>query len=569
MFRALSRKLVIFNFRGRIHSVSRMLYRVLDIRSGVECIFGNRFTRPRLKYADNSTLFVFYNHKYYAVRLELSKHGSCARPRHSTKKFKPKLMNNQWLIIEQIGEDVVLKKCSQEAEGTIVVPENVTRIEKYAFCRCEKVTSVCLSKLIPGLERGSFHGSGIETIVVNSFAFYCDQLTPKDASEIYAKRNSACNKAVLSKDDPDKIFKQLYQNFLLHKDCLLNILKGEYYQIQSENAYFYLEKFIYERFAELSEENQRLAAIFMEHFSRSSVAGPSYSFHIYAKNLDRPMAEAEARLAAAVYNLSTPWGNFAKYNCIYLAKIHMLRSWESKDKLRAESAAILFRHKEYLFGGPAHSGVFHELDVNVEDLVKNEFKAYYDDYFNPVVEEDDVKYIEIDGRKVEYHENSANFKKMLASRHREEGLTEEAVASILCEAAGDICKRIASAEELEMTPFLLSLLEFFSNPDNYRLFEDVDVEESEHKEPDNEDSYFEETLKALEHAHATHLYRIHFKSNKKFQSNYSGIFYMGFSDGWDYTIRERKGEVYDDSNDPIVVTYQSMRDVLMDGWLPD
>ena len=61
MFRAQSRKLVIFNFRGRIHSVSRMLYRLLDIRSGVGCIFGNRFTRPRLKYADNSTLFVFYN----------------------------------------------------------------------------------------------------------------------------------------------------------------------------------------------------------------------------------------------------------------------------------------------------------------------------------------------------------------------------------------------------------------------------------------------------------------------------------------------------------------------------
>ena len=60
-----------FLFPGRIHSCSRMLYRVLDIRSGVECIFGNRFTRPRLKYADNSTLFVFYNHKYYAVRLGL------------------------------------------------------------------------------------------------------------------------------------------------------------------------------------------------------------------------------------------------------------------------------------------------------------------------------------------------------------------------------------------------------------------------------------------------------------------------------------------------------------------
>ena len=61
MFRALSRKLVIFNFRGRIHSVSRMLYRLLDIRSGVGCIFGNRFTRPRLKYADNSTLFVLFS----------------------------------------------------------------------------------------------------------------------------------------------------------------------------------------------------------------------------------------------------------------------------------------------------------------------------------------------------------------------------------------------------------------------------------------------------------------------------------------------------------------------------
>lgn len=466
-------------------------------------------------------------------------------------------MNNQWLIIEQIGEDVVLKKCSQEAEGTIVVPENVTRIEKYAFCRCEKVTSVFLPKLIPGLERGSFSGSGIETIVVNGFAFHCNQLTPQDASEAYAKRNSACNKALLSKDDPNKIFKQLYQNFLLHKDCLLNILKGEYYQIQTENAYFYLEKFIYERFTELSEENQRLAVIFMEHFSRSSVAGPSYPFHIYAKNLDRSMAEAEARLAAAVYNLSTPWGNFAKYNCIYLAKIHMLRSWESKDKLRAESAAILFRHKEYLFGGPAHSGVFNELDVNVEDLVKNEFKAYYDDYFNPVIEEDESA----------YYDGSANFKKMLASRRREEGLTEEAVSSILCEAAGDICKQIASAEELELTPYLMSLLEFFSNPENYPLVEDVNIEVPKREESNNVDSYFEETLKALEHAHTTNLYRVHFKSNKKFQSNYSGIFYMGFSDGWKYTIRERMGEAYDDSNDPIVVTYQSMRDVLMDGCL--
>lgn len=42
-------------------------------------------------------------------------------------------MNNQWLTIEQVGNDVVLKKCSREAEGVIEIPENITHIADDAF----------------------------------------------------------------------------------------------------------------------------------------------------------------------------------------------------------------------------------------------------------------------------------------------------------------------------------------------------------------------------------------------------------------------------------------------------
>ena len=42
-------------------------------------------------------------------------------------------MNNQWLTIEQVGNDVVLRKCSREAEGVIEIPENITHIADGAF----------------------------------------------------------------------------------------------------------------------------------------------------------------------------------------------------------------------------------------------------------------------------------------------------------------------------------------------------------------------------------------------------------------------------------------------------
>ena len=69
-------------------------------------------------------------------------------------------MNNNWLTIEQEGERVILKKCSQEAEGEIVIPEGVTDIGDFAFHCCNKVTSV----RIP---------NGVNTIGKNAFV-YCD-----------------------------------------------------------------------------------------------------------------------------------------------------------------------------------------------------------------------------------------------------------------------------------------------------------------------------------------------------------------------------------------------------------
>lgn len=51
-------------------------------------------------------------------------------------------MNNSWLTIEREGQRVVLKKCSQEAEGMIIIPDGVTDIAKMAFSQCNKICEV-------------------------------------------------------------------------------------------------------------------------------------------------------------------------------------------------------------------------------------------------------------------------------------------------------------------------------------------------------------------------------------------------------------------------------------------
>ncbi|MBP3662464.1 MAG: hypothetical protein J6J25_05095 [Bacteroidales bacterium] len=221
-------------------------------------------------------------------------------------------MNNQWLIIEQIGEDVVLKKCSQEAEGTIVVPENVTRIEKYAFCLCEKVTSVCLPKLIPGICAGSFMGSSLKTLVVNGVEFEQSELQGDEYSSYYNERHRDICKKYFPKNGEvnsniDTAFCDIYNNFLSFKEHIVSILRNEVYRIKAENAFFYLEGFLYEHFAELSEENKELALCFLEHSSKCYMAEAAYAHNILEGNIKLESEEqglniAKQRLASAVYN---------------------------------------------------------------------------------------------------------------------------------------------------------------------------------------------------------------------------------------------------------------------------
>ena len=65
-------------------------------------------------------------------------------------------MNNNWLTIEQEGDKVILKKCSKEAEGDIVIPEGVTDIGDFAFHCCNKVTSVRIPNGVNTIGKNAF-----------------------------------------------------------------------------------------------------------------------------------------------------------------------------------------------------------------------------------------------------------------------------------------------------------------------------------------------------------------------------------------------------------------------------
>ena len=53
-------------------------------------------------------------------------------------------MNPNWLKIEKDGNEVVLKECSEESEGEIVIPEGVTEIHLMAFMSCRSLTSITI-----------------------------------------------------------------------------------------------------------------------------------------------------------------------------------------------------------------------------------------------------------------------------------------------------------------------------------------------------------------------------------------------------------------------------------------
>ena len=65
-------------------------------------------------------------------------------------------MNNDWLTIEREGGRVILKKCSQEAEGKVIIPDGVTEIAINAFNGCHKVNEVHIPNGVKAIGGGAF-----------------------------------------------------------------------------------------------------------------------------------------------------------------------------------------------------------------------------------------------------------------------------------------------------------------------------------------------------------------------------------------------------------------------------
>lgn len=74
-----------------------------------------------------------------------------------------KALSEAWLTIENDGERVILKKCSREAEGEIVIPEGVTEISddglapgECGFEFCDKITSVIIPNSVTTIGIAAF-----------------------------------------------------------------------------------------------------------------------------------------------------------------------------------------------------------------------------------------------------------------------------------------------------------------------------------------------------------------------------------------------------------------------------
>lgn len=73
-------------------------------------------------------------------------------------------MNNDWLTIEREGRRVILKKCSQEAEGKVIIPDGVTEIAAEAFYQCENVNDVHIPEGVETIGRFAFAYTGLTSL---------------------------------------------------------------------------------------------------------------------------------------------------------------------------------------------------------------------------------------------------------------------------------------------------------------------------------------------------------------------------------------------------------------------
>lgn len=103
-----------------------------------------------------------------------------------------------------------------------------------------------------------------------------------------------------------------------------------------------------------------------------------------------------------------------------------------------------------------------------------------------------------------------------------------------------------------------------------RLLENPELVEGKTSAAEKINAYVKTYLKDLEYAFGAMCYRIHFKQNPKFgpyEERYP-ILYIGFEDMSNnvVNIRLKSGDEYDDSQDQVIAHYNSLEDLLKDGW---
>ncbi|MCR5065336.1 MAG: leucine-rich repeat domain-containing protein [Bacteroidales bacterium] len=475
-------------------------------------------------------------------------------------------MKNNWLKFEHEDDKNIMKECDKTATGTIVVPEEVTAIDRYAFTNCTNIESIQVPHYIPNLLQMSFEGCDkLHSLVVNGVEFV--RLDTNDPSYISVDdMNSYISKRFFYSmfephedidkvEDADEAFMVIMKNFMLRKDNILNILCGDRlcHFISIENSYYYLDKFIGWHYPELSDQNKKIAKDFLEHFSDSNISGPAYAKLLLMNDItcgdrDKDMAVAAKQLLSQVYNQETPRTDFSGSSAFYLSQMFKNGYFkEIPEEERNILAGIVihrnngseaFRYRQYI----------DELNVDFDELMKNGLRKYSkQSWLNAKYKVGDNKYPNV------------------PTQH------------ILSDAAKDVIESISSPTELEQQFFDNSFMAYFARPDCPVLPEidfgklmkaDYDSSKEESDTIDDVD-YYTQTLEDIIEAAS---YSVYFHPNPKYGNKYA---YIAYSDvmGRRYRLRSCKPEdvssYRDEMSDEVLVTYNSARELFLDGWRMD
>ena len=82
-------------------------------------------------------------------------------------KSNSRIMDNEWLTIENVDGGVILKKCSKKATGEIAIPNGVTSIGKGAFALCQEMTRVKIPHSVTSIGERAFWGcTGLKSVLI-------------------------------------------------------------------------------------------------------------------------------------------------------------------------------------------------------------------------------------------------------------------------------------------------------------------------------------------------------------------------------------------------------------------